>query len=248
MQNDFLRILESAIQFGWPVLLQGVSETLDPILEPVLARSLTKKGGRWMIKLGEKEIDYSPDFKLIMTTRLANPVYSPEIFAQVTVINFTVKEQGLENQCLGLIVRSERADLEDQKSRLVQSMAAAKKTLLDLEDQILHLLSTAQGSLLDDVVLVNTLQSSKTTSQQVHDQLLVSAETEARIDAAREQYRPAAVRSSILYFCLNDLAAIDTTYQFSLDAYLQLFDRSLPAAESAYGDAGARVAGQAGDE
>ena len=49
-----------------------------------------------------------------------------------------------------------------------------------------RLLSTAQGSLLDDEVLVNTLQSSKKTSEDVSEQLVVAEQTEAKIDAARE--------------------------------------------------------------
>ena len=49
-----------------------------------------------------------------------------------------------------------------------------------------RLLSTAQGSLLDDEVLVNTLQSSKKTSEDVSEQLVVAEQTEAKIDSARE--------------------------------------------------------------
>ena len=49
-----------------------------------------------------------------------------------------------------------------------------------------RLLQTAQGSLLDDEQLVNTLNSSKTTSQEVTEQLQVSEQTEMKIDTARE--------------------------------------------------------------
>ena len=49
-----------------------------------------------------------------------------------------------------------------------------------------RLLSTAQGSLLDDEALVNALQSSKKTSEEVGEQLQVAEQTEAKIDAARE--------------------------------------------------------------
>ena len=49
-----------------------------------------------------------------------------------------------------------------------------------------RLLNEAQGSLLDDEKLVNTLQTSKVTSQEVTEQLVVSEQTEIKIDAARE--------------------------------------------------------------
>jgi hypothetical protein len=48
------------------------------------------------------------------------------------------------------------------------------------------LLNEAQGSLLDDEQLVNTLQDSKKTSQDVTEQLQTSEQTEVKIDAARE--------------------------------------------------------------
>lgn len=48
---------------------------------------------------------YSKDFYLYMTTKLENPYYSPEICSQVGIINFTITEEGLSEQLLGLIVR-----------------------------------------------------------------------------------------------------------------------------------------------
>jgi dynein heavy chain len=226
-QPDFLRTLENSIQFGSPVLLQNVQEELDPSLAPVLNKSIFKVAGRLVIRLGDKEIDYSPDFKFYITTKLSNPHYTPEISTKTTIVNFAVKEQGLEAQLLGIVVRKERPDLEEKKSELVVNIASGKKRLEELEDEILRLLSTAQGSLLDDEKLVETLQSSKTTALEVAEQLQVSEQTEVKIDAAREGYRPCAQRASILFFVLNDMGRIDPMYQFSLDAYIELFNMSI---------------------
>lgn len=49
-----------------------------------------------------------------------------------------------------------------------------------------RLLNEASGSLLDDVQLVNTLQTSKDTAEQVSEQLASSEQTEKNIDSARE--------------------------------------------------------------
>ena len=106
--------VENAIQFGQPVLLQNVLEEIDPILEPVLAKALIKKGNQVFIKLGDKEIDYNFDFRLYVTTKLANPLYTPEISTKVALVNFTVKEQGLESQLLSLVIKKERPDLDTQ--------------------------------------------------------------------------------------------------------------------------------------
>ena len=40
-------------------------------------------------------------------------------------------------------------------------------------------------------------------------------------------YRPCAQRASILFFVLNDMSQIDPMYQFSLDAYIDLFNMSI---------------------
>lgn len=102
-------------------------------------------------------------------------------------------------------------------------MAAGKRTQAELEDTILQLLSTASGSLLDNVALINTLDASKTTWEEVNASLKVAEETALQIAAASNQYKPCSIRAAILYFVLNDLAGVDPMYQFSLDAYNELF-------------------------
>lgn len=47
--------------------------------------------------------------------------------------------QGLEAQLLGIVVRKERPDLEEQKDSLVISIASGKRSLQELEDEILRL-------------------------------------------------------------------------------------------------------------
>ncbi|KIZ07655.1 Dynein heavy chain 6, axonemal [Monoraphidium neglectum] len=87
---NFLRSLESCIRVGNPVLIEDVGESLDPALEPVLARAVFKQGGRMMIRLGDADVDYDAGFRLYLTTKLANPHYLPEVCIKVTLINFTV--------------------------------------------------------------------------------------------------------------------------------------------------------------
>ena len=45
---------------------------------------------------------------------------------------------GLEAQLLGIVVRKERPELEEQKDALVINIAANKKKLEELEDEILR--------------------------------------------------------------------------------------------------------------
>lgn len=69
------------------------------------------------IKIGDKECEYNPSFRLILHTKLASPHYQPELQAQCTLINFTVTRDGLEDQLLAAVVSMERPDLEQLKVR-----------------------------------------------------------------------------------------------------------------------------------
>ena len=82
-----------------------------------------------------------------------------------------MKQQGLEAQLLGIVVQKEQPTLERQKADLTLRVAAGKQKLVDLEDEILRLLSEAEGSLLENETLVDTLQQSKLTSDEVTRQL-----------------------------------------------------------------------------
>lgn len=70
--------------------------------------------------MGDKEVEYNPNFRLILHTKLANPHYKPEMQAQTTLINFTVTRDGLEEQLLAAVVSKERPDLEQLKSDLTR--------------------------------------------------------------------------------------------------------------------------------
>lgn len=56
----------------------------------MLQKKLLKSGGSYKIKFGDRLLDYSPDFKFYMTTKLARPHYPPEICVKVTILNFQV--------------------------------------------------------------------------------------------------------------------------------------------------------------
>ena len=69
--------LENAIQVGLPLLIENIGEEIDTIFEPVLQKKLIKSGASYRLKFGDRELEYSTDFRFYMTTKLAKPHYSP---------------------------------------------------------------------------------------------------------------------------------------------------------------------------
>ena len=55
----------------------------------------TSPGGALIIRLGDKEVEYNPDFRFYITTKMSNPHYTPETSTKTTIVNFAVKEQGV---------------------------------------------------------------------------------------------------------------------------------------------------------
>lgn len=131
-ESNFLKILENSIKNGQSVLMENVEEELDPSLEPLLNKQITKKGPQWTLRLGDQDIPYSWDFKFYMTTKLPNPHYIPEICIKTTIINFTVTPSGLEDQLLAEVVRFERIELETKRVELILQISQDKKQLQDL--------------------------------------------------------------------------------------------------------------------
>ncbi|XP_037811861.1 dynein beta chain, ciliary, partial [Lucilia sericata] len=227
-QKNFLDTLEKAMSNGDTVLLEQIEETVDTVLEPLLSRALIKRGR--FIRIGDKELDFNPKFRLILHTKLANPHYKPEMQAQTTLINFTVTQDGLEEQLLAEVVKIERPDLEEMKTELTIQQNKFKISLKELEDDLLARLASAGENVLDDYELVANLESTKHTVDEIEIKVNEARVTTLQIDEARNMYRAAAKRAAILYFVLSDLSRISPIYRFSLKSFMHVFRQAIVVA------------------
>lgn len=214
--GEYIRVLENAIQFGLPVLLENVAEELDPSLEPLLLKQLFKSGGVNCIRLGDATIEYSEDFRFYITTKLRNPHYLPEVAVKVTLLNFMITIVGLSDQMLGVVVAAERPDLEEQRNELVVQGAANSKKLKEIEDRILEVLSSGEGNILEDETAIQIITEAKVLGNDIAEKQKLAEVTERNIDEARSFYKPCGEYTAVLFFCIKDLANIDPMYQVCL--------------------------------
>ncbi|CAI9553696.1 unnamed protein product, partial [Staurois parvus] len=153
----YMKTLENAIRLGEPILLQDVSEDLDPSLKPVLGKEIHSRAGQDFIQLGDSEIVYNQNFRLYMSTQNHSPHFLPAVCIMVTVISFTVTFKGLQDQLLSSVVTHEQPHLELQRNDLLENISSDLSTLRDLEERSLTLLQKTEGHLLDDEDLIDTL-------------------------------------------------------------------------------------------
>jgi dynein heavy chain len=237
----YAKTIEGAVRLGLPCLLENVGENLEPMLEPVLLRQTFMIGSTPHIKVGDSVIPYDKNFKFYITTKLPNPTYDPENCVKVSLLNFFITPRGLEDQLLGKTVEKERKDLEDLKQQLTKSNAEKAKELKTLQDDILRLLQEAEGDILEQETLINTLEMSKKKSIEINEDMATARATEVKIDETRNKYRPHAFRGSLLFFVASGISTIDPMYQFSLQWFLTLFLNGIDKAERSDEDLEQRI-------
>jgi dynein heavy chain len=233
LDGDFMQPLKLAIQYGKPFLFEGVDETIDPMIDPILEQNTFMDGSQKMITLDDKAIPWDDNFRLYMTSKLANPHYSPEVMGKLQIINYSVTLGGLENQLLNVVVGHERPDLEKQFADLVADMGANATLLEELEESLLRNLASSTGNILDNEELIATLDSAKSKSVEISAKLSQAAVTKADINRTRAGYAPAAKRGSILFFAIAGLSNINPMYETSLASFLVVFRRALSSAKKA---------------
>lgn len=105
-------------------------------------------------------------------------------------------------------------------------------TLDGLETALLQSLSEADPStILQNFALIEQLETTKKTAQDISEQQAVAKDTEIKINILREVYRRVAAEGAMFYFLLIQLCIIDKMYQYSLESFTTFFFKAIEKTE-----------------
>mmetsp|Transcript_19642 Transcript_19642/g.14352 ORF Transcript_19642/g.14352 Transcript_19642/m.14352 type:complete len:159 (-) Transcript_19642:2671-3147(-) len=107
--------LELSVRFGKVLIILEV-DGIESMLFPILRKDLMQAGPRQVVQIGDKQVDYNPNFKLFLCTRDSFVYIPPNAQSLITTVNFTVTKSGLEGQLLSITINFEQPELESRKT------------------------------------------------------------------------------------------------------------------------------------
>ena len=231
LDDAFTKQLESALRFGNPILIQD-AEYLDPILTHVLNKEYQKTGGRVLIQLGKQEIDFSPSFRLYLSTRDPSARFAPDVCSRTTFVNFTVTQSSLRTQSLNEVLKAERPDVDKRRTNLIKMQGEFNTNLRQLEQRLLQALNESRGNILDDDNVVQTLETLKKEAGIISRKMNETEGVMAEVERITQEYSQVANACSAIFAILEQLHHLNHTYRFSLQYFTDIFDHVLTQAKS----------------
>lgn len=226
LDDSFTKQLESALRFGNPILIQD-AEHLDPILNHVLNKEYQKTGGRVLIQLGKQEIDFSPSFRLYLSTRDPSATFAPDICSRTTFVNFTVTQSSLQTQTLAEVLKSERPDVDERRSNLIKMQGEFAVHLRQLEKKLLQALNESRGNILDDDNVIETLETLKKEAAEISAKVAETEGVMTEVENITLEYTIVARSCSAIFAVLEQLRHVNFFYQFSLQYFTDIFEAVL---------------------
>ena len=174
------------------------------------------------MRIGTEEIDYSPKFKIILSTKNPAVQLTPDVCSRVTLVNFTVTPGSLQSQSLSQVVKHEKPELETQRAALLKLQGEQNVKLRELEDQMLAKISACEGSILDNNEVVSGMEVLMKEGAQVEEQIAKSDEVMEQVHQAVSRFEPFAMICRQLFILLGALRDISFLYEFSATTFMTI--------------------------
>lgn len=225
--SNYLSIIQYNAENGIPTLIENVGEELEISLDPFLLKKIYNIEKFSYLDTGFGIIKYSFDFRLYITTRLLNPQYSYETFSKLTIINFSITNEALQDRLLDFIISKEKPKFQEKFEALLIEDANNIKVLKQQEDIILNILSSTTTNILEDEIAIKSLDTSKNLFLSIMKKQEITKTMSMKINKFRNAYVHFVKYCADLFDILNILPYINHMYRFSFAWFMQLYRESI---------------------
>lgn len=227
LDPEFNKKLENCIKFGGSILIQD-GEYYDPIINRLISGDVSLVGaGRMIVKLGDKEIDMSPDFKLYILTKDSTIELSPFISSRMKILNYTFTKSTIINESLNITLNVRDSEIESKRLELVKRTIDCKSQLRFYEKDLLDILGSSKDNILDDNNLLTKLETIKKETEILEFQMNEITGMMNSYNDIRNKFEPLAHLYAQLIQVFHDLSSVNKIYKFSNDYIKTIFKNTL---------------------
>jgi len=223
LDKAFMKTLAGAVRFGTTLLVENV-ESVDPVLNPILNKEIQRTGGRSLVRIGTEDVDYSPKFNIILTTKNPAAKLTPDLCSRVTLVNFTVTPASLQSQSMSRIMQEEKPQVEARRKDILKLQGEQNVKLRELEEKMLNMISAVEGSILDDDRVVTGMETLMKEGAQVEEQIAESADVMKEVQRAISAFEPLGSTCRELFILLTAMRDISFLYEFSATAFMSILE------------------------
>ncbi|KAH0571585.1 Dynein heavy chain [Spironucleus salmonicida] len=229
--------IETALRCGYSLIIEGIGNEEwirnDPKMKSaILAHNLLLANIKQVsvtVKFGETEITVPNTFRLCLITTFDIAIPS-DVFGDFSIVTFKATREALMDLLISVAVECENPEAENSRKQLQSSIAESQSELLELETNLLNILSSGSdsgSSLLDNVNLMNALNNTQSRSQEISRKMVKAAQKTAEIEEARQVYSNLSSQAATLFFVVLRLTNLDSMYENSLQNYIKSFVRTI---------------------
>lgn len=231
LDESFVRVFEDAMRFGGQLLIQN-AESYNPIIDSVLRKEIVQNGGRKTIQFGDKVMDILNDFRMILYTRISSVSVSPFVASRTTVLNFSITSGNLENQILNITLDHTKPEIFTKRNEYIALQSEYQVRLLGLRKQLLAMLNTVSGTILDNDEVIESLEVLESEATDIDTKMEEAKTVMTTVEDIRFQHADIAQHSKNIFENLMAISKTNVFYNFSVATFIAIFRKVLLASDA----------------
>ncbi|XP_064648692.1 dynein axonemal heavy chain 6-like isoform X2 [Lineus longissimus] len=219
----------NAIVYGVTVLVTNLErKPLDPLFRTILLRQFTvNESGEKVVRVGEREFVYHPDFCLYLSTSVPLYITGDGIgklpLQKMCVIDLTISPEGITQQLLAATLKYEKPEFAGQERSLVSDIIHQKYDIAAEHDKIMEKTLGLESPLLDDPTMLESLLNCQENTEKCALMLDETEYLQEQLEDKESLYIPVAENGSMVYRMLRNMAAQNALYHIPSGLFVKIF-------------------------